>query len=132
MEKRLSLSRCTECEEIRMLDSYVPLANICGINLTSLTNICVKDIDGLECLPDWLFCNNQNLSELQIHNFPKLRGSPNGLHTLNSLEVLNVLYRPNLKSIAYPSGRGRSASRCSLQFHQCQELMDLPHEMVES
>lgn len=49
----------------------MPLANICGMSLTSLTNPCVKDIDGLECLPDWLFYNNQDLSELKILNCPK-------------------------------------------------------------
>lgn len=62
---------CLKQLEISRMDRYLPLANICGMNLTSLTNLCVKDIDGLECLPDWLFYNNQDLSELKILNCPK-------------------------------------------------------------
>ncbi|KAI3470236.1 hypothetical protein Pfo_026899 [Paulownia fortunei] len=142
---------CLQELEISRMDSGLPLANICGIKLTSLTKLRIEGLDGLVCLPEGLFCNNQNLSklsievcpnlthlvpclggggaslrELKIWNCSNLRELPDDLHSLNSLEKLLVYKCPNLKSIPYPS-RGQSQGFTSLR-----GLTNLPSEMVES
>ncbi|XP_012843384.1 PREDICTED: putative disease resistance protein RGA3 [Erythranthe guttata] len=109
------------------VESELPLASLCGINLISLTKLRIESIDGLTCLPDWLFRKNQNLSKLEIsgcrnlthlvpclegggtalrtleiYNCPKLRELPDDLHTLSALEILRIEDCPNLKTIPYP------------------------------
>ncbi|KAL3641604.1 hypothetical protein CASFOL_012419 [Castilleja foliolosa] len=121
---------CLEKLEIVGMESSLALENICGIKLTSLRNLLIRRIEGLECLPDWLFSNNHNLTKLEIHNChkmthlvphlggaggapslllrklmimncPSLRELPDDLHRLNSLETLYILGCPELKSIPY-------------------------------
>ncbi|KAL8048982.1 hypothetical protein ABFS82_07G104800 [Erythranthe guttata] len=109
------------------VESELPLASICGINLISLTKLQIESIDGLTCLPDWLFLKNQNLSELEItdcrnlthlvpclegggtaltdleiRNCPELRELPDDLHTLSALENLTIYGCSKLKTIPYP------------------------------
>ncbi|KAL7145668.1 hypothetical protein ABFS83_07G101900 [Erythranthe nasuta] len=109
------------------VESELPLASICGINLISLTKLQIKSIDGLTCLPDWLFRKNQNLSkleitdcrnlthlvpclegggtalrDLEIRNCPELRELPDDLQTLSALENLTIYGCSKLKTIPYP------------------------------
>ncbi|GFQ02795.1 putative disease resistance protein rga3 [Phtheirospermum japonicum] len=154
---------CLQELEIGGMESGLPLENICGIKLTTLTHLKIYDI-GVECLPDGLFSNNHNLMKLEIWNCPKmtrlvpclggggapsllrelvigecrsLRELPDDLHSLNSLEVLQIFWCPDLKSIPYPisSGGGQRqgfTSLCLLQIYDCAGLTNLPIEMVES
>ncbi|KAL7106404.1 hypothetical protein ACP275_07G111500 [Erythranthe tilingii] len=109
------------------VESELPLVSICGINLISLTKLHIQSIDGLTCLPDWLFRKNQNLSklkikgchnlthlvpclegggtalrDLEIQNCPELRELPDDLHTLSALENLAIYGCSKLKTIPYP------------------------------
>ncbi|KAL0388116.1 UNVERIFIED_CONTAM: hypothetical protein Sradi_2693400 [Sesamum radiatum] len=145
--------------EISDMDSALPLANICGIKLTSLTKLEIDKVDGLVCLPDWLFYNNQNLSNLTVRDCPNLthlvpcfeggraslrklfilnctnfRVLPNDFHLLSSLEILEMSKCPNLKSIPYPSGKQTQGftSLRSLHVSWCKALTSLPCEMVAS
>ncbi|KAH6816073.1 hypothetical protein C2S51_020893 [Perilla frutescens var. frutescens] len=118
-------------QHLQIIDlSHIVLMNIFEIKLTLLTTFSIKDIDELECLPDWLFYNNQNLSKLEVDYCPKLRELPDGLHTLNSLEELIIKDCPNLKLIG--QSQGSLTSLRSLKIDECPELMDFPYEMVES
>ncbi|KAI3470243.1 hypothetical protein Pfo_026906 [Paulownia fortunei] len=150
---------CLKELEISRMDSGLPLANICGIKLISLTKLRIEGLDGLVCLPEGLFYNNQNLSQLYMSNCPSLthlvsclrgggaslrelwisncsnlRELPDDLHSINSLEKLVIQRRPNLKSMPYPSGgqlQGFTSLR-QLQIGRCEGLTNLPSEMVES
>ncbi|XP_012829155.1 PREDICTED: disease resistance protein RGA2-like [Erythranthe guttata] len=119
---------CLKELEISQVHSELPLASICGIKLTLLTKLRINSIDGLVCLPDWLFCKNQNLSELKIIHCPNLTHLvpcfqsgytsllkkleicycpnlgelPDDLHSLNALEILSIRDCPNLMAIPYP------------------------------
>ncbi|KAL3642180.1 hypothetical protein CASFOL_012995 [Castilleja foliolosa] len=114
--------------EINGMESSLGLENICGIKLTSLKILIIREIEGLVCLPDWLFSNNHNLTKLEIWNCPKMThlvpqlgggGAPcllrelriyrcsslielpDDLHNLNSLERLEIYKCQKLKSIPY-------------------------------
>ncbi|KAL3641729.1 hypothetical protein CASFOL_012544 [Castilleja foliolosa] len=122
---------CLEELEISFMKSSLALENICGIKLTSLTRLEINSIEGLKCLPDWLFSNNHNLTELVIGDCPKmthlvphmggadgapslllrklniydclsLRELPDDLHSLNW--VLHISGCPQLKSIISSQG----------------------------
>ncbi|GFQ04349.1 hypothetical protein PHJA_002578800 [Phtheirospermum japonicum] len=62
------------------------------MKLTTLTSLEIKDIKGLECLPDGLFSNNHNLRVLWIVEVPKFKLSSKdiigSLSTNNSLQEL--------------------------------------------
>ncbi|KAL3642128.1 hypothetical protein CASFOL_012943 [Castilleja foliolosa] len=120
---------CLEELEINGMESSIALESICGIKLTSLTCLIIKEIIELVCLPDWLFSNIHNLTKLEVHSCPKmthlvpqlgggggapcllreltiwncssLRELPDDLHNLNSLETLFIDNCPELKSIPY-------------------------------
>ncbi|KAL3641599.1 hypothetical protein CASFOL_012414 [Castilleja foliolosa] len=118
---------CLERLEIYIMESSLALESICGIKLTSLTRLIIQEIKGLECLPDWLFSNNHNLTELyiwecpkmthlvlhmggapspllrelEIYNCPSLRELPDDLHRLIALEKLRIVRCPDLKLIPY-------------------------------
>ncbi|KAL3642113.1 hypothetical protein CASFOL_012928 [Castilleja foliolosa] len=152
---------CPEELEIDGTESRLALKNIFGIQLTSLTRLTIKQIEGLECLPDWLFTNNNNLTwlnisdcpnmthlvrhlgdgealfllrELEIWNCPSLRELPDDLHRLSSLEKLSINGCPNLKSISSRGGgqqQGFTSVR-DLNIWDCEALTSLPIEMLES
>ncbi|KAL3642206.1 hypothetical protein CASFOL_013021 [Castilleja foliolosa] len=119
---------CLEELEINGTESSLALESICGIKLTSLLILIIREIEGLVCLPDWLFSNNHNLTkleirscaqmthlvpqlggggassllrELKIWHCPSLRELPDDLHNLSSLESLFITDCPDLKSIPY-------------------------------
>ncbi|KAL3641540.1 hypothetical protein CASFOL_012355 [Castilleja foliolosa] len=129
---------CLEELEIEHMKSSLALENICGIKLTSLTHLCINQIKGLECIPDWLFSNNHNLRVLKIDYCPSLRKLPNDLHILNSLESLSITGCHGLKLIPYPirSGEGQQqqhhgfTSLRVLKIFGCYGLTHLPIEMV--
>ncbi|GFQ04345.1 putative disease resistance protein rga3 [Phtheirospermum japonicum] len=155
---------CLQELEIDGMESSLALENICGIKLTTLTRLIINGVEGLECLPDGLFSNNHNLTTLQIlfcpkmthlvpclggggapsllrelviYNCKSLRELPEDLHSLNSLEVLEISDCPKLKSIPYPisSGGGQQQGFISLrelEIWDCRGLTNLPIEMVES
>ncbi|EYU17618.1 hypothetical protein MIMGU_mgv1a025874mg, partial [Erythranthe guttata] len=115
----------------------LPLWNICGIKLFSLTILRIDLINGLVCLPGWLFRNNKNLSELWVSCCPKLRELPGDLHNLTALEILSIDDCPNLKTIAYRHESdnekllGLSCLR-QLSITNCGGLTHLASEMIES
>ncbi|KAL3651188.1 hypothetical protein CASFOL_004190 [Castilleja foliolosa] len=125
---------CLEELKIEDMESSLALESICGINLTSLTRLKINQLEGLECLPDWLFSNNNNLKWLEIWYCPKMthlvphfggggvpsllrrlyitkcpsfRELPDDLHSLNALETLKITRCPELKSIPYPISSSR-------------------------
>ncbi|KAK6128537.1 hypothetical protein DH2020_037723 [Rehmannia glutinosa] len=151
---------CLKELHIIWMDSVLPLANICGMKLTSLTYLRIRELNGLRCLPDELFSNNHNLVKLHIsdcsnlmHLVPCFRGGgvslrelwirycwnfrelPDDIHSLNSLEKMFIYGCPNLKSIPFnPSGgqsQGGFASLRELNICYCEGLTNLPVEMVE-
>ncbi|EYU34177.1 hypothetical protein MIMGU_mgv1a021147mg [Erythranthe guttata] len=139
---------CLQELEISQVHSELPLASICGIKLITLTKLKIQAIEGLVCLPDWLFCNNQNLSQLNIsdchnlthlilsiHDCPNLRELPDDLHNLNALEILRISKCPELKTIPYPHDQqlllGLSRLH-ELSITECQRLTNLASEMIES
>ncbi|XP_057772132.1 putative disease resistance protein RGA1 isoform X2 [Salvia miltiorrhiza] len=140
----ITLRRCSECEEIPQLEHLPNLKSLSLIGLekvrfinssfSKLMSLKIEELEGLECLPDWLFYKNQNLSELEIRKCPRLRELLDGLDTLNSLEKLVIHDCPNLKSIGNPSGReGQSQGILrQLMIERCQGLMVLPRQMLES
>ncbi|KAK6138703.1 hypothetical protein DH2020_027565 [Rehmannia glutinosa] len=78
---------CLKELEIAEMDSGIPLANICGIKLISLTKLKIDRLDGLASLPDGLFKNNQNLSYLEI------RDCPNLTRLVRASEVQKLLFK---------------------------------------
>ncbi|KAL3642196.1 hypothetical protein CASFOL_013011 [Castilleja foliolosa] len=136
---------CLEELEINGMESSLALESICGIKLTSLTRLRINGIEGLECLPDWLFSNNHNLTvleimycpkmthlvpqlggggapsllrELRIYNCSSLRELPDDLHSLNSLETLFIDNCTELKSIPYNPPISSSGEGQQQQQHQ--------------
>ncbi|XP_047965208.1 putative disease resistance protein RGA1 [Salvia hispanica] len=140
----ITLWKCSECEEIPMLEHLpnlkslslrglkkVRFINTSFHNLKALT---IEEFDGLEFLPEWLFNNNQTLSKLWIIECPVLRELPDGVNALNSLDELIIRDCPNLKSIGNPSGEARESHGIlrSLWITECGELMELPSQMLDS
>ncbi|XP_047978420.1 disease resistance protein RGA2-like [Salvia hispanica] len=140
----ITFSNCSEIDEIPKLQhlpnlkslSLKELKKVKFINTSfnHLTSLDIDKLDALECLPEWLFYKNQNLSYLDISRCPLLRELPDGLDTLNSLEYLCIWDCENLKSIWNPSGGARQSQGilCELKIARCGELMELPCEMLES
>ncbi|KAL1535354.1 putative disease resistance protein RGA4 isoform X1 [Salvia divinorum] len=117
---------------IRDIGSYKPLANIFETKLTLLTKLCVKEIGDLECLPDWLFDSNPSLSKLEIAKCPNLRGLPDGLCTINSLEKLIINDCPSLEHVGVQQSQGSLTCLEKLDIKDCNALLYLPCEMVGS
>ncbi|KAL1535472.1 putative disease resistance protein RGA4 [Salvia divinorum] len=140
----ITLSDCLEIEEIPKVEHLPNLKSICldgwkkvrliNASFSHLTSLQIRGLERLECLPERLFYNNQNLSDLTISNCPVLRGLPDGLNTLNSLKNLYIGYCENLKSIGNPSGGARQSQGIlrRLDIIWCGELMELPCQMLES
>ncbi|XP_047956509.1 putative disease resistance protein RGA3 [Salvia hispanica] len=137
---RITLDGCSECEEIPMLEH---LPNLKTLNLfglkkarfinSSFNNLRNLGISDLKSLPKQLFCNNQNLSILWIHNCSALKELPEGLDILNSLEELTISDCKNLKSIGNPSGfRKYQGVLRVLEIEGCGELEEFPHQILES
>ncbi|KAL3642114.1 hypothetical protein CASFOL_012929 [Castilleja foliolosa] len=153
---------CLEELNIDDMGSSLALESICGIKLTSLTRLRINGVEGLECLPNWLFSNNHNLTELEIRHCPKmthlvphlgggeapsllrefgicnclrLRELPDDLYSLDSLETLEINGCPELKSISSGGGQQQQHGFTSLRqlaICNCEGLTNLPNEMVES
>ncbi|EYU17617.1 hypothetical protein MIMGU_mgv1a018637mg [Erythranthe guttata] len=123
--------------EISQMHNGLPLVSICGVELFSLTRLRIDSIDGLVCLPDWLFRNNRNLMWLQITHCSRLRELPNDLYSLVALEILSIEYCHNLKTITHPH-ESNSAQLLGLtclrelSIRGCRELTNLPSEMMDS
>ncbi|KAL8527278.1 hypothetical protein ACS0TY_005231 [Phlomoides rotata] len=124
---------CLKELEISQMDSGAPLENICGTKSTSLTKLTIYELEELESLPHVLFYNNQHLSELNISRCRRLRELADGLHTLDSLQVLSIHNCPSLESLLPHCSSGQSfTSLRSLVINNCQQLMNLPSEMIVS
>ncbi|KAH6810315.1 hypothetical protein C2S51_024077 [Perilla frutescens var. frutescens] len=112
-----------KCNQLMSVPSY----------FSSLTELFIRGLDGMECLPDWLFHNNQDLKKVTIERCKKLRKLPDGLDTLKSLEELIIDGCPDMTSIGYPSAAGQSHGVLrTLLIEDCRGLMDLPPDMIES
>ncbi|XP_047952408.1 putative disease resistance protein RGA4 isoform X2 [Salvia hispanica] len=117
---------------VEYIESYRPLANIFETKLMLLTELCVEGINDLEYLPNWLFVSNRNLSKLKIAECPKLRGLPEGLCTISSLEKLTIRECPNLKHVGVHKSQGSLTCLKELVIEDCNALLYLPCEMVGS
>ncbi|XP_042026382.1 disease resistance protein RGA2-like isoform X1 [Salvia splendens] len=141
---QITISDCSEIEEIPTLEhlpnlkslSLKKLKKVRFINASfnHLTSLEIRELEALECLPEWLFYNNQNLTFLNISKCRVLKELPDGLNTLHSLESLYISDCENLKSIGNPSGEARQSQGIlrRLSIRRCGELMELPCEMLES
>ncbi|XP_047976143.1 disease resistance protein RGA2-like isoform X2 [Salvia hispanica] len=113
----------------------VPFANIFKTKLKLLTELWIEGIDDLEYLPNWLFKNNPNLLELSLTECSNLRELPDGLGTLNSLEMLSISDCPNLEQVAdigVQQSQGSLACLKILKICECKALLYFPCEMVGS
>ncbi|KAL3641797.1 hypothetical protein CASFOL_012612 [Castilleja foliolosa] len=118
---------CLEELEIENMVSSLALENICGIKLTSLTHLRIERIEGLECLPDWLFSNNHNLTELEINDCPKMThlvphmggagGAPSPL-----LRKLNIWKCPSLRELP----DDLHSHNWVLDIRDCSQLKSIP------
>ncbi|KAI3470245.1 hypothetical protein Pfo_026908 [Paulownia fortunei] len=99
---------------ISEMNSDIPLANIRGIKLISLTKLTAWRIHGLVCLPDGLFYNNQNISKLTISDFNTI----SKWGTIDKCEGLTNLPREMIESGA--------ASLESLTLYGLRSLTNLP------
>ncbi|KAG6393594.1 hypothetical protein SASPL_147838 [Salvia splendens] len=140
----ITLSECSEIEEIPKVEHLPNLKFLCldglkkvrfmNASFSHLTSLEIRGLERLECLPEWLFYNNQNLSDLKISKCGVLRELPDGMDTLNSLKYLHIQDCECIKSIGNPSGGARQSQwiLCELSIIGCEELMELPHQMLES
>ncbi|XP_057777562.1 putative disease resistance protein RGA3 isoform X1 [Salvia miltiorrhiza] len=118
---QITLSWCQECKEIPMMEhlqnlKYLHLKGLKKVrfinsSFNNLMSLYIEELERLECLPNWLFYNNQNLSKFWISGCPKLKELPDGLQTLNSLEDLFIWSCPNLRWIGNLSGGSRTITR---------------------
>ncbi|XP_047955339.1 disease resistance protein RGA2-like [Salvia hispanica] len=141
---KIKLSGCSEIEEIPMLEHLPNLKSLSlkelkkvrfmNTSFNHLTSLKIKELEALECLPEWLFLNNQDISTLKISNCRVLSKLPDGLNTLHSLENLYIWGCENLKSIGNPSGGARQSQGIlrALSIVECGELMEFPCQMLES
>ncbi|XP_047966054.1 putative disease resistance protein RGA3 [Salvia hispanica] len=140
---KITISDCSEIEEIPTL-KHLPNLKSLSLNRLKkvrfintsfhhLTSLKIKELEALECLPERLFLNNQNLSSLYIINCRVLRELPDGVDTLNSLESLCIRDCENLKSIWNPSGGARQSEGIlrELRIMECGELIEFPCEILE-
>ncbi|XP_047964558.1 putative disease resistance protein RGA3 [Salvia hispanica] len=119
---KLNLTGCSECEEITLY------------HLPNLRSFFIRELKSLKCLPKRFFYNHCNLSYLDIYDCDMLEALPDGLDTLNSLEVLSIERCKNLKSIGNPSCGGEGENQGNLRelsIRDCGELMELPRQMLE-
>ncbi|KAL1535455.1 disease resistance protein RGA2-like [Salvia divinorum] len=140
----ITLNCCSEIEEIPTLEHlpnlkslslfFLDKVRLINASFSHLTSLEIRGLRRLECLPESLFYNNQNLSYLSVSICPVLRGLPDGLNTLNSLENLCIWDCENLKSIGNPSGEARQSQGILLRLHITRrgELMELPCQMLKS
>ncbi|XP_047969824.1 putative disease resistance protein RGA3 [Salvia hispanica] len=142
---RITLENCSECEEIPMLDHSLPnlkylslihLNKVRSINfsLKNLKNLYIYGLERLQYLPESLFCHSQSLSYLVVVNCPVLSELPDGLDTLNSLEILTISDCPNLQWIENPSRGAKKYHGIlrELRIEGCGKLMELPCQILES
>ncbi|XP_047974966.1 disease resistance protein RGA2-like isoform X3 [Salvia hispanica] len=141
---KITFCKCSEIDEIPTLEhlpnlkslSLKKLKKVRFINTSFnyLTSLEIEELHALECLPQWLFLNNKNLSYLRISKCHVLRELPDGVDTLNSLEYLHIHDCENLTSIGNPSGGARQSQWIlhELSIKGCIELTELPCQMLES
>ncbi|XP_042030928.1 putative disease resistance protein RGA1 [Salvia splendens] len=136
----IKLFGCSEIEEFPKLEHLPNLKSLyleglkkvryINTSFNHLTSLRLKELEALECVPEWLFFKNQDIKVLTLSGCPLLRELADGVDTLNSLVVLDIRDCENLKSIGNPSG-GTRQSLCWLIIRGCGELMELPCEMLE-
>ncbi|XP_047976165.1 putative disease resistance protein RGA3 [Salvia hispanica] len=117
---------------IEDIGSYRPLAGTFETELTLLTELHVIGINDLECLPSWLFESNPNISNLEIVGCPNLRGLPNGVCTINSLEKLIIRKCQNLEHMGVQQSQGSLTCLKELEIEDCNALLYLPCELLGS
>ncbi|KAB2622267.1 disease resistance protein RGA3 [Pyrus ussuriensis x Pyrus communis] len=134
---------------IYSMASGMPISNISS-NLTTLTSLEIKNIKGLDYLPEGMLKNNKNLAYLKIYNCwdlssvtmddvfgcctslksviifycHKLRCLPDGLQTLVSLEML---YVRGCSSLELVPDMHTLTSLCELSIDGCPQLSSLPN-----
>ncbi|KAL6138827.1 hypothetical protein ACLB2K_064106 [Fragaria x ananassa] len=108
--EQLTLSKCKQLRstpsrfpslkklKIREVDSGIPIASILSNELTSLTHLDIRDVEGLASLPEGTLRNNKNLASLWIENCNELSCiAPNGFDCGASLEEVCIQNCPKLR-----------------------------------
>ncbi|KAL3642178.1 hypothetical protein CASFOL_012993 [Castilleja foliolosa] len=113
---------CLEELEIDGMESSLALENICGIKLTSLKILIIREIEGLVCLPDWLFSNIHNLTKLEIRSCPKMT---------HLVQQFGGGGGASQQQQQQQQQQGFTSLR-DLCIWECKGLTNLPIEMVES
>ncbi|XP_047954819.1 disease resistance protein RGA2-like isoform X2 [Salvia hispanica] len=83
-------------------------------------------------LPDWLFNSNPNLSVLEIKECYNLRGLPDGLCSIKSLEKLIIKECRNLEHMGVQQSQGSLTCLKELEIVDCDALLYLPCELLGS
>ncbi|XP_027158563.1 putative disease resistance protein RGA3 [Coffea eugenioides] len=141
--------------EIKHVNHGLPVTKICS-EVKTLISLDIERVCHLTSLPDVLSHNNQNLEflklkhcpdlthivpewgfgaclrEFQICNCDNLMELPNDLHSLKSLERLEIDSCPKLKSFPTPNGQEGLKSLRHLRIYNCGGLTSLPGEMLDS
>ncbi|XP_027117892.1 putative disease resistance protein RGA3 [Coffea arabica] len=142
---------------VESIKSSSPLECICNSKLTTLTSLRVEDVEELTSLPDELLENNTNLSHLCIikchsltHIVPHMSGCsavlqeleikecgalqefPPEICSLRSLKRFELSYCPSIKLFPNLNGQGGLPSLQSLTVSECQGLISIPSEVLES
>lgn len=94
--------------------------------LTSLSSLKISNFRRTEVFPEGLFQALSSLKELRIKHFYRLRTLQEelGLHDLPSLQRLEILFCPKLRSF---SGKGFPLALQYLSIRACNDLKDLPN-----
>ncbi|XP_027119988.1 putative disease resistance RPP13-like protein 1 [Coffea arabica] len=142
---------------VESIKSSSPLESICNSKLTTLTSLHVEDVQELTSLPDELLENNTNLSylciikchslthivphmsgcsavlqELEIKECGALQEFPPEICSLRSLKRFELSYCPSIKLFPNLNGQGGLPSLQSLTVSECQGLISIPSEVLES
>ncbi|XP_050379479.1 putative disease resistance protein RGA4 [Argentina anserina] len=108
----------------------MPIASILSNQLTTLTSVVIRDVNGLTSLPDQMFKDNMSLAYLSIWNCIELASiGPHGFGCGTSLQDLNISECGNLRY--FPDGLNPTSLR-KLYIRNCPLLSSLPRGLENS
>ncbi|XP_004305252.1 PREDICTED: putative disease resistance protein RGA4-like [Fragaria vesca subsp. vesca] len=111
--------------EIESVDSGIPIASILSTHLTTLTYLYIRDVKGLDHLPEKMLENNKNLASLEIlHCYELTNLAPHEFkHRCSSLQSLYICRCDTLKYL--PDGL-LTHSLKQLRLVGCDSLESIP------